>query len=450
MTPQSRTFVTLVAVGVIIRLAAAILTTNSSDLALFGYTVQRGGLGYPLYSALGYSYPPLVGYCWIAAGKLLDWFGISTTIHFAALEPFRVPGLVSADLVTPWASLAIKLPALAFDGATAWIISVLCRRGNASASQHALAVLSWWLNPMVIFDSAVQASWDAVVPLTIVAAGALTVQKRGFSAGAGLAAGALTKVVPILFLPLAVAALVSGERDIPLSTKRLGSFALGLATLSFLVLVPVLTWHEMPQFRDIFFSRVGGIEFGGFNAWIALALNSLANASVWVGRFGTTLSTVLVAFELLALLVISVALFITNVRLRGLLLASVLGLAIVCLTAPYLQPGYVVWLLPFCLILGANGSTRWTIMAGILTICSLCFTLAVRAPAALVIPACAFFKLCDPTAFAKAAFAYAYAPGVMTASMQIDRDVPFGIAGTFAILGVAIIAFLDWWKVRHA
>src|SRR5262249_45452749 len=108
------------------------------------------------------------------------------------------------------------------------------------------------------------------------------------------------------------------------------------------------------------------------------------------------------------------------------------------------------WLIPMCLILWVSGSRAWGTLALLLSACSFLFTLAVRSPAALIMPACWFFRLCDAEAMQRATFDYGYAGGPITPLLQLDRDVIFGIAGSLIVLAIAVKSVVDLIGDRHA
>ncbi|HYK53150.1 MAG TPA: hypothetical protein VEV38_06440, partial [Candidatus Eremiobacteraceae bacterium] len=349
-------FAALLAAGAIVRIAVALLTTNSQDVALFGYFVAQGAQGHGLYDDPGFSYPPVIGYLWLAAGKLLALFGTPIAVHAARLAPFAVPGLMSAELTTPIASLLIKLPAMIGDCALALVVDRACRRIGASDAARHFAVLAVWLNPLVIFDSAVQASWDCTVPLAIIAAGIAALDGDAAASGAWLAAGALMKIVPISLAPLVAATLLRARTSI-------GRLALAIASGAVVVaiaLVPVAAWGEIPALKDVLAGGSGTGGFGGFNAWAALDSNALASADRWMTIHGSLIATMADVISLAGIIAVALT-FVraSNATLERFALAAVATLSIILIAAPYVQPGYVVWIVPLCAILGAHGKPQW-------------------------------------------------------------------------------------------
>ena len=440
-------FAALLAVGAIVRVAVALLTTNSQDIALFGYIVAQGAQGHGLYDDPGFSYPPLVGYLWLAAGKLLAMFGAPIIVHATPLAPFAVPGLLSADLTTPIASLLIKLPAMLGDCALAIVVNRACHRVGAADAARRFAVLAVWLNPIVIFDSAVQASWDCTVPLAIIAAGIASVDGDAAGSGAWLAAGGLMKVVPISLAPLIIATLWR-------ACSSIGRLALAIASGAFVIaiaLLPVAAWGEIPALKDAVAGGSGAGEFGGFNAWTSLDAYALAPADRWVTVHGSSIATATGVISLAGIIVVALMFMrTTNVTFERFALAAIATLSIILVAAPYVQPGYIVWIVPLCAILGTLGKPRWSALLYLASGCSLAFALTVRALAALVVPACWFFRLCDPVALARAAHSYAYEPGMSTPLAQLDTSMIWGIAGTLVFLLIAWTALRDWRRSEHA
>ena len=436
-----RVYVAALIFGVVVRVLAAVLTTNSQDLALFGLIVQQGGQGHSLYSDPGFTYPPLAGYALLAFGKLLAAAGAPVIVHAAALQPYRLPGLAGADLTTPIASLLIKTPAMLGDVAAAWAIDAFCRRCGVADVRRRAAVLAWWLNPIVLFDSAVQASWDSIVPAAIVASGLAALDRKPFVSGAWLAIGALCKLVPALCVPLVATTVFFRERDARARARAVLAFVFGGVLMALLALGPLAARGEFSTFvHDTILTRSGGAAFGGFNVWSALQITSLRALNVWVQDHGPALAFGLLLFEALAIAGVSVVLARSpQIDAGRWSLGALVTVCVVLLAAPYAQPGYAVWLIPFCLLEWARGSRAWGAAALALSVCSFAFAFVVRAPAALIIPACWFYRLCDPVAMQQATYFYGYATGTFTPLVQLDRDVAFGLAAAIIVIAIAVL-----------
>jgi hypothetical protein len=442
---QHRIFTALVLAGVLVRIGAALFTTNSQDVALFGYIATQGAQGHTLYGDPEFSYPPLVGFIMLAAGKLLAILGLPIVVHAAPLSPFAVPGLVTADLATPFASLLIKLPAMLGDAALALAVDRACRLAGARETARRIAVIFVWLNPLIIFDSSVQASWDCIVPLSIIAAGMAALDGEGSASGAWIAIGALAKIVPVTFIPLAAAALWRAGSGVWRLASAIGAGAIVAAV----ALGPIAASGELPALRDLVAGRSAAAGFGGFNAWTSLHAYVFAQAAAWMAIHGPTVATVASVVQFVAVVVTAVALLrVTPLTIERFVIAATAVLAVILVTAPYVQPGYVVWLAPFCAILGACGKPRWNALLWLASGCALAFMLTVRAPAALAVPACWFFHLCDPLAFVRAGYAYAYESGTLTPLAQVDNGMIVGIAGTFVFLLVVWCALAEWRKAN--
>jgi len=452
MASRSRFFLALIAAGAIVRIVAAVLTTNSPDLALFGYVVQQGGLGHSLYADPGFSYPPLVGYLFVAFGKLLNALGQPVIVHVAALQAYRLPGLAIADLTTPAASFLIKSPAMLGDVAAAWIIDMACRRLGVSDVRRQLAVLAWWLNPMVVFDSAVQASWDSIVPTAIIASGLAAIDRKDVTSGAWLAVGALSKLVPVLCIPLVLATVFGRERGLARRFGAILAFAGGGIAMAILILIPVIYWGQLSTLlRDTVFTRTGGAMFGGFNIWAVLTVTSLSGVAAWITAHAGTVAQSLLLTEVCVIIAVAVDIVRRpDVTLERWVSAATLTIAAVLLTAAYAQPGYAVWIIPFCLLLWARGSSVWGAFALLLSVFSFVFTMAVRAPAALIVPACWFYRLCDAVAMQRATFDYGYAGGAFTPLLQLDRDTVLGVAGAVVIFAIAVKSAVELMGGRRA
>ncbi len=440
-----RVFFILIVVGAVARAAAAVLTTNSPDLALFAYFVRQGALGHTLYAdPAGFVYPPLVGYCWIGFGKLLAALGQPAVVHIASLSPYRVAGLVTADLTPPLASALIKTPALCADAGAAWCVDAVCRRLLVAPARRRAAVLAFWLNPMVVFDSAVQASWDAVVPLAVIAAFAAACDRKAFSSGAWIVLGTFAKLTPLLCAPLALVAAVRAHSR-PDALRAVLYWCAGGVALATLALLPAAAWHELGDVGASVAAHTGVTIFGAFNLWAIASISALAPFDRWLYANGAHVANLLFALQVGGVMAVAFAAASDRApTLERRLLAALATLAAVLLTVPYLQPGYVVWLLPPCCVMCALRPRPWAALTAVVSLAAFAFTMAIRSPAALVMPACVFFHWCDAQPLARTAYGYAYHAGTFTPLLQLDLDLVFGVVGFLAIVWIFAACIRDW------
>jgi len=424
--------------GLVARVALAFFSTNSNDLAVFGTVALDGSNGRPLYGDKIFSYPPLWGFLFEAAGKLAAVFHQDIVVHVPQLDGTVTPGLTSADLTPPLVSFALKFPAMAADAA---LTLLLYRVGTQCYSLPAARVLalSWWINPLPLLTASIQASWDTAVPLSLFAAIVLALDKRWFGAGAILAAGVAAKLTPLyaVFLIPSLTAVAVPERR---ATRSVLAGLAGVVVASTIVLAPIAHWHELSDMLSAVFTRFGTFGIGGANLFAFGQLQELAQ----INAFLSLHRNYAIALPLICLalcVAVAVRLFLRRQRIAAdYAVACFALLASLCLTSPYSQPSYEIWMIPL-VSFAALEEPRWWLISGGLSFFGTLFYLAVRAPQSLFVPWCAFFVHCDVAALSMAGYKYTLTRGFGSDSLQLSIDVIAGEAIGLTMLAGIIMAF---------
>lgn len=437
----------LLVLGALLRLAVALTVTNSLDVAFFAKVAREGADLQPLYANSLFSYPPLWGLLFETIGKLLALCGQPVVVHLRALEPYVIPGLTSADLAPPVASLALKLPAMLADSLLAALLFSASRRQGASVPDARIVALAWWLNPFAILVSCVQAGWDATVPAALIAVVLLAFEKRWFAAAAVMTAGVAIKIVPIfalVFVPAFVACSLQRRR---LRVRSVVAALAGAAMTAAAILIPIALWHELRAMWVAVFVRVGTFSVGGANLLAFATLRQFDAAPSWIAEHrGPFLDLV----ELVACgCFLAIAFLLVRARPQSLdryWLAACGVLATLCATSPLTQPTYTLWPVPFCLLLGVRRSRFWILAGAMLTVFGATFFLSVRGIANLLVPACAFAAGCDVAALAQRGGDYWTASGPGGNTLQIFIDAMCG-----ELIGLGIVACLiaALWQLAH-
>jgi hypothetical protein len=261
--PEHRTLRWILFVGFALRFVLAPLTAWGVDTTSFGYTdLNLLYAGNP-YRADTFFNPPL--------GPVVELPGVALLAHFVPtgqLVPF-VPGLVAVStstgmyfpyLPTPAFLFVLKFPLLLADGFVAILLYRLLRQeGNARFAT--IAAAAWFLNPLVLWASAVHGEVDTLGALAVV--GFLYCWRHGlpFAGGVALGLGALAKIYPVLLVPMAIA-LFAGRVD---AGSRRRSALLVLAGVATAV-VPFLTYA--PGLNVISAHQNGNNDFGGLSLLI--------------------------------------------------------------------------------------------------------------------------------------------------------------------------------------
>jgi hypothetical protein len=437
-------FAALIVAGALLRILLAVATTNSYDLAFFGSVALDGADHRPLYADTTFSYPPLWGYLFHDVGKLLAFAHITLFAHAAALEPSLIPGLTSADLTTPLASLCLKLPALLTDAGLAAALYYGARHFEASRAAARAAALGWWLNPLSLVTSPVQGSWDAIVPLATFGAIACALCESWFLAGVALAIGISAKLTPLYGIFLTPALAASGAAlwsRFALARLRQG---LGGALIAgAIVLAPIARWGEFGAMLHAMFARAGTFSVGGANLFAFVAFDRFHGVATAIGANRVIFSLCSFAVTLGGSSAIGILLLRDRSRrFSDYCVAAFALFALVCLASPFAQPTYVLWIVPFATYVAAAGDRRWWWIAAALSLFGFAFFVTVRAPQALLEPACIFFRACDGAAFGAQSYAYWLAPGGGGTSLQVTLNAVTGECIGIAMLAGLVLALL--------
>ncbi len=423
--------------GAIVRIALALLTSNSYDLWFFGSVAVDAKAHRPLYADTTFSYPPLWGYWFEDAGKLLASLHVPVLVRVPELAPYAIPGLTKFALTTPFASFLLKLPALLVDAALAFTLGRAALRLGCSLAVARTVALAVWLNPLALMTAPTQANWDAVVPLAMLAAIAAALEERWLLAGAVAALGVWSKVTPLFFVFFVPAlAYAPAPRTLRSFARRTGMLALGACIASAVILTPVVVHGELHAMLGSILARTGTFEVGGANVLAFAQLNEASALRDWIasqrGAYGHfVLALVLCGCAYPALILVRRA----TRDFRDYCAGTAAVLAAICIASPFVQPTYVIWIVPATTFLAATTDRRWWWPTAALSLWGGIFFATVRAPQALVEPACVFFHLCNAAAFGAQSVAYSVAPGFHFNSLQVTIDV---VAGE--IVGLTMIA----------
>jgi hypothetical protein len=278
-----------------------------------------------------------------------------TTLGLVAGANGVPPGLAS-----PGFAIVEKLPLFLFDLFTGAILyqMVLERTGRGSMAQVAFA--TWFLNPLVILESAVHGAFDVIPVFFSVLAIYCIPRGMVLTGGAALGLAASLKVFPLLLLPLFLALLIrTGERRLGPVLRREVVFGVGLAAG-----ILVSSWP--PTLFNGFVDRVitpqGGplnvlpAYFGGFGPFAFLTLPGLGGvqATLAAHATGVFLALVLVALAVLLFLAYRLARGTGPVADSELWRMAGLSAMAVLLAFPYVQPQYLLWGLPFLVLLAVT------------------------------------------------------------------------------------------------
>ncbi len=340
-------------VGLAIRLVL-MPYTGEADLTTFGQASQSMLYGGGPYSFL-LVYPPAWEYYLGGVGWTAGALG--TTHLLATSGPLliyngRYGYAQPAYLVVPLYASLEKLPLIVADLLTGALLCMVVHRQTGDAQRSLVAFALWFLNPLVIVDSAIHGAFDILPVLLMLCSLFLLDLRRNVLAGVALGLGTSLKVFPILLLPLLILLLY---RQVGSRLRHLGR-ALFTFVGSAMVTGAVFFLPSGVLSDYLLYSTTGasaGEGFWGFGVWSWLSVPALNSPGRWLTLHTTE---VLVATAVLAaLLLLSAWVWVWRSQAKLAFSPPMLwaGFATIYgswLLNPAVHPQYVEWILPFLLL----------------------------------------------------------------------------------------------------
>jgi len=402
----------LAGIGLLVRLVLAPFTSFPNDDAPWLTMVVNGMQHLPVYARPGYSYPPVWGWLLELLGEVLRLLGVTTrslSTHDLRLNQANqiTGGALSLSVTSPLFNLCVKSILTLFDLATAAMLASVAPSVSTLRRSRELAFGLYFLNPLVVNGSAVQAGFDTLVAFWVAAVVALVIVRRPLLAGAALGMGVVTKLTPVFLAPLVLAVVVgSSGRAAHSRTRwtRNASLVVGGGLFAVaIVLVPLAATGQFPGFVEFTFSRVqtglklGGIGLGGLRDFRALtSLYTTAQK-----HNGVLLKASLVCELVVAAGVAIWALFRPRESAAVTVLAgSVVVMAVLLLTTPTSQPAYGLWLMPPAVLLCTVRPRAFVPPLAAFSLAAATFSLTYTGLQQVLFPLAEYTKLVSPVSLA--------------------------------------------------
>ncbi len=434
-------------VGLVARLILAPFTAWNYDVAVWFHTALSGYYSVPLYQRPGFSYPPVWGYILQILGAAVHITGFAPSF-FGVIE-HQYASTVSAtgdftDVVTaPGFNLLFKCALFAFDLLTAIVVYRFVNHLTGNPKRARLAFMAWFLNPFVIYESAVHGAFDVIVGFAVLATLVLILMGREYWAGAAWAIGILTKLSPVtlgLELVLAIAVMeTSIQRSTRLGVRRVAGFGLGAGVAMGCLIAPLLLQGTVPAMLHNVFARaqtpitIGGISLSGIRY-----LKPFSGLLEWAfqnsgGVIQATTAAQVVAIVLWAIWTV---IMIRKDRVFALLTGSVGTLASFMLLSPVANPQYILWWLPALTVLVfATGRGYWQF--AFISLAPVVFSLAILGPTASLGPLATYTHVIPVSALNDAVIAWYTAPArLWGATLADDFFAPASLMTVAAIVSL--------------
>jgi hypothetical protein len=443
-------------IGLVVRLVLAPFTAWNFDVAVWFHTALSGYYGVPLYERPGFSYPPVWGY-------LLQILG--TAIHLAGFGPsfFGVidgnyASAVSAtgdftNVITgPGFNLLFKCALFAFDLLTAVVIYRFVKELSGTEKQARIAFMAWFLNPFVIYESAIHGALDVIVGFTVLATLILVLTGREYWAGAAWAIGIMTKLSPValgLQLVLAIAVMENSMRESAgYAVRRVATFAAGASVATACLLAPLVLQGSVPAMLHNVFARTEEpVVIGGFSLTGLRYLKPLSGLLDWAFQNSATLIRATTTAQVIAIVfwAIWTAIIVRKDPVFAIFTGAVGTLASFMLLSPISNPQYLLWWLPALTVLVfASGRGYWQF--AIISIAPVLFSLAILGPVASLGPLATYTHLIPVSFVNDQVIGWYTAPARLWGATLADDF----FAPTWLVTVAAIISlFVVWMRLAR-
>lgn len=440
-----------IVLGLLLRGALAPYMSWDNDVAVWMRTSLSGFYGLPLYSRPGYSYPPVWGYCLELIGMVVRFVGGSASFFGTQNVDFAQVSVQTAEfssyVTSPAFNLVFKGLIFIFDLGVAMMVYRLVLACGGSARSARIALVMWFLNPLVIWESAVQGAFDSLVGLSIVAAVLFVLTDRPLWAGSAWAVGIMIKLAPAilvmqLVLGLWVAAgLRTPETGLGQRLRVLGLFALGASVTLGLIATPLIIGRSYgPGLHDVFARGDSPVVIGGLSFTAARYLKPFSFLLLEAYRHSAFVIRVTSLAQLIG--VMGWVIFGLVVTRRNPQMGFVVGamgtLATFTLFAPISNPQYIMWWLPLLIAAIAVLRTGYWQLAVIST-APVVFIVGILGPAAFFASLSTYTHVISAEAVAAQVGYWYQAPGrLWGAYMSDDIFAPTALA-TIAAVGSVLI-----------
>ncbi len=382
-------------IGLGLRYVLAPFTSWQHDVAVWLGASESGAHHIGLYTRLGFSYPPGWGDLLQGIGLVLSKVGEPTNAfaeRSAALSPLANLNHVALYVTAPWFNVAYKSMLFAFDLGTALLVAAFVTDITSDPKRYRLAFSLVFLNPLVIFTSAVLGWFDIMVGFSILLGVYAVFKQRYALAGAALGLGIVAKLSPVFVMPLILCAVVLHSREsadrrrLPAWLWACASFCGGAAVIGVTSLVPVVASHGLSAMLQTTTAREGSVVgTSGFSIYGLSVFKGTTALYRWVSENASLAHTINNLAPIPVLVLGVVQLVRKGLTERRLILFVAATLSMILLTAIQTQPWYVLWVLPLVVVLYVAWGRSKTVL-GVMSIAPVVSTVFVYGPAYLLFP----------------------------------------------------------------
>jgi hypothetical protein len=423
-----------------------------------------GYYGVHLYDRPGFSYPPIWGYLLQVLGSLVRLAGFSPNFFGLQNPDFAPVSAVTGDfseiVTSPAFNTLFKSALFGFDLLSALLIYRLVDHLTGDAQRAKMSVIAWFLNPLVIYESAVQGAQDTLVGFTVLATIALVLSERQFWGGAAWVTGIMIKLSPVVLAFQLVISIAMGSgsqarfrgytsRSRRIRVGHLGAFGVGAVGAAVCLLAPEALFGSVPAMVHNVFARTSAeVAIGGLNLLSIRYLKPFSWLLDWA--LENSSAVILGASIAQGVAVIGWSVWTAVMVRRDVVFALLTGtvgtLSSIMLLSPIANPQYVLWWLPALIVLVFVTGRGFSHLA-LLSLAPLAFSLAILGPTASLAPLATYTGVVPSNLVSNNAMDWYLAPGrLWGASLADDFFAPTSLVTVVTLISM----FVLWLRIAPA
>lgn len=428
----------IIIAGLVIRGIIIPVFTYNYDISFWATTIQHIQSGNGLYGLSGYYYTPVWGYFLGFMGLIATYvFRISS---FGTIGDDLLPS-AGADwdfygtmVVSPEFSIFVKSFITVFDLLCAYLIYVIVKRLRHSDKEATIAFGLWFLCPLVIYTSAIQATFDSISVAFMLLTLVLIIDRRYALAGASLATAALTKFFPAYLVFILLAYILKKNEDKISRIRSVASAVVGAVIASAVILLPQAILGTLPRAFGFISNRISWTEDIVLSSWDSI---------ITVGIILVVLLQVLI-FTLLILVAYKAYKTDDDKFDRTFMFLLMISSALVFIWTP--APTYLMITIPFLAYIVATAKTkqqrRYTWSLVLISITATLYAITMHSYS-LLFQSSIYFDLisADTILIGIEWLDQAIVPGL---TRQTLLNIIAGAAETFAIYSIFMIYIYNW------
>ena len=256
--------VLIVLFGLLIRFALIPLAYDF-DIYHWAMTISNINGGHNLYDVDGYYYTPVWGYLLGAASSMSELFfdgllGMRIT-DFLPIENLEWPYHI-ATITTITFSFIVKIPIIICDVIVGYLVYWLIKDRTGDKKKATMGFGLWFLCPVVIYMSGIQAQFDSFSALFLLLSVILIYKDKCFLGGMIFSLAVLLKFFPGFCIIIILAYIFVKHKESGLAGRKLLETILGIVVMSVVLLLPIILNGQFDNMMSFVTGRTdGGITY---------------------------------------------------------------------------------------------------------------------------------------------------------------------------------------------